>query len=226
MSRLTSAGIVGWAVAMTAVVQGSAGSPVRQVIVRIYDDVGVGRSAMQTARRTGSAILRQAAIEVVWRDCPTASRQAPCEGALANNEVVVRVEAASPVSPAHSLGYARLDVQAQTGRFATVFADRIKLFATGARCDAGTLLGRVIAHEIGHMLAGSPRHSAHGIMRARWLDSEFKQDMPWEWVFSVEEVNEMHWGLLARSVRWDEPTGVQAADTGETRPALGGAPVR
>jgi predicted Zn-dependent protease len=38
-----------------------------------------------------------------------------------------------------------------------------------------TILGYVLAHEIAHVLQGIARHSATGIMRARWTDNDLRQ---------------------------------------------------
>ena len=54
------------------------------------------------------------------------------------------------------------------GWLATAFSDRIAGAATRVGVDAGTLLGLVIAHELGHLLLGSGYHGWTGVMRADW----------------------------------------------------------
>jgi hypothetical protein len=54
-------------------------------------------------------------------------------------------------------------------RHASIFYDRVMEFAD--RSDArgiGTILGYVIAHEIGHLLRDEPGHEPVGIMKATW----------------------------------------------------------
>jgi hypothetical protein len=54
------------------------------------------------------------------------------------------------------------------GWLATVFSDRIDGAATRVGVDPGTLIGRVIAHEVGHLLLGTGYHGQSGVMRADW----------------------------------------------------------
>jgi len=52
------------------------------------------------------------------------------------------------------------------GVIADVYADRVRELAGGR--EAEVVLGRVITHELGHLLLGKNAHSAAGIMRAGW----------------------------------------------------------
>jgi hypothetical protein len=38
------------------------------------------------------------------------------------------------------------------------------------------LLGLAMAHELGHLLLGSEKHSVSGIMRARWTEGGLRDD--------------------------------------------------
>ena len=68
------------------------------------------------------------------------------------------------------LGFAPMKTNCFCGRNAYVFSDRI--MAVGYRRGNPTsLLGRVIAHEVGHLLLSTSRHSRVGIMRET-LDTE------------------------------------------------------
>ena len=49
---------------------------------------------------------------------------------------------------------------------ANVYADRIRELADGREFEV--ILGRVIAHELGHLLLGKKAHSHAGIMHSRW----------------------------------------------------------
>ncbi len=49
---------------------------------------------------------------------------------------------------------------------ANVYADRTRELADGREFEV--ILGRVIAHELGHLLLGKNAHSAAGIVHARW----------------------------------------------------------
>src|SRR5262245_50966006 len=49
---------------------------------------------------------------------------------------------------------------------AHVIYDRVEALTSRSRRSAASLLGDVIAHELGHLMLPSPRHSARGIMRS------------------------------------------------------------
>jgi hypothetical protein len=63
-------------------------------------------------------------------------------------------------------GLALLAVKEGFGVMANVYADRIRALVDGREFEA--LLGRVMAHELGHLLLGKNAHSTAGIMRAQW----------------------------------------------------------
>ena len=48
---------------------------------------------------------------------------------------------------------------------AAIYVDRIKALALRKRVDWGALLGRVISHEVGHLVLPAPSHSKKGLMK-------------------------------------------------------------
>ena len=162
------------------------------LVIRTYDNFGVTAGEMTNARTVAGAILQDAGLRAVWRDC-----SASCADALGPGELLLRIVAA-PEAPgaivAGSLGCAVIDLQQRAGTLATVYADRINLLAFRTGVHAGTLLGRAIAHEIGHLLLGTVRHSATGLMRALWSDRELQRDLTADWTWSPED--------LARLTLW------------------------
>jgi hypothetical protein len=54
-----------------------------------------------------------------------------------------------------------------------VFCDRVLKMASGE--FAAPLLGHVMAHEIAHVLEGSNRHSAEGVMKGRWDSQDYQR---------------------------------------------------
>jgi hypothetical protein len=82
---------------------------------------------------------------------------------------------------------------------ATVDPELVLRIARGSAVDFATLLGRAIAHEIGHLLLGHSRHSRVGLMRAIWSQDEIRGIRPTNWQFSAAEAAEMRHGLAARA---------------------------
>ena len=103
------------------------------------------------------------------------------------------------------LGEAQVDTQAHMGLIATVFVDRVVNTSSRAGTDAPGVLGRVIAHEIGHLLIGSSRHPKNGLMRAVWTDVELRHSVGLEWQFSASEARSMRAEIARRSERTGEP---------------------
>jgi len=101
-------------------------------------------------------------------------------------------------------------VSIQRGTLATVFTDRIRSLAAEIKMADGELLGRAIAHEIGHLLLGTTHHSSTGLMRGHWSSRGQEED----WRFTGGESEEMRLGLAARG-----PEGVVATLHRDAEPA-------
>jgi hypothetical protein len=175
----TAAAVTAIAMLITA----ASAEPSNHLVVRTYDVAGLPPAAIGSARDAASAVLRDAGVHLLWRDCSTGCWDVP-----AADEVLLRIVIAPPGAAPGSLGYAVVDLKQGTGALATVYADRITEVARRTRTDAGKLLGRAIAHEIGHLLLGTSDHSADGLMRARWLDREVQGDRPPDWTLSRQNL--------------------------------------
>jgi hypothetical protein len=63
------------------------------------------------------------------------------------------------------------------GRIAYVLFDRVTLAARAARSDVPDVWGRVMAHEIGHLMLPDGSHSGSGLMRADWKIKELHRPL-------------------------------------------------
>jgi hypothetical protein len=77
----------------------------------------------------------------------------------------------------------------------TVDVFPIRTIAGKASMDMTTLLGRAIAHEMGHLLLGSSRHTTSGLMRAFWSHEELRGLKPAHWGFSRREADRIRRAL-------------------------------
>ena len=77
-----------------------------------------------------------------------------------------------------------------------VFCDRVR----NAWPDGGSgiTLGYVMAHEIGHVLEGVSRHSAEGVMKARWDNPDYRRMKPGMLLFDPTDAELLH-ATLERS---------------------------
>lgn len=174
----------------------AAESPARPVVpVRVYDTSGLPTADLQRALETAGMVVADAGIMLTWSPCVHTSASAsdataPCAGPLAQGELIVRIiRAFADARPAAflPLGDALVDPQARRGVFATIYADHVRWTAQEAEVDPGTLLGRALAHEVGHLLMATTAHAARGLMRAAWLREELRRDQPADWSFGPDE---------------------------------------
>jgi hypothetical protein len=184
------------------------------LIIRIYDSVGLTSDRLATARHAVSAVLKPGGIDITWRDCrrprPDAAGSS-CNGPLEPTEVIVRVVNARSTQADDRLGYSSVDVQHHDDCLATVFADRIDAMASRTQSDSGSLLGHVMAHEIGHLLMGTSTHSPIGLMRERFSDDEVRRRSPIDWQLTRSDAKNVRVGLLERSKRLGQSAAIGAS---------------
>jgi hypothetical protein len=166
-----------------------------QLAVRVYDSVGLPPAELQRAQAGVGVILASVGIEPIWHPCHVST----CTGPVKPHEVVLRLVKSGPESARGSLGFSLVDVSLHAGSLGTIYADRVHALAMQASVDEGELLGRAIAHEIGHMLLGTSGHSRFGLMRAVWVSQELRRGRPSDWLFSGREGAELRQRLVARS---------------------------
>ena len=165
------------------------------VVVRFYK-VAVPAEEFNAARRLAGGILDAAGIAVSWSGCwPEAGPLAPaCHRPPGFGEVILHVVPATDANALNhrqSLGFSLIDRGTSTGTVAHVYPDRVAALAEGSDADRVCLLGRVIAHEIGHLLMGTNQHSTRGLMRAVWSKPELQRNTPLDWQFSDEDARSM-----------------------------------
>lgn len=89
------------------------------------------------------------------------------------------------------------------GTHIVIFYDRVRTAVEPTRVPA--LLAHVLAHEVTHILEGTPRHSAEGVLKAHWTNDDYSR-MCWKPLrFANEDVALIHRGLERRA-----GTGAQA----------------
>jgi hypothetical protein len=192
------AGLVG----TLSAVQLGAEAPRVAVIVRVINHFGVPQHQVNTARKTAQAIFRQSDVEAEWRECPVGRKQwlptTECADLLEPTEVAVRI-IATPLSSKDQkedvLGFSYVSKVGNTSVLATVFADAVAKVATRDYVEPGTLLGRALAHEVGHLLLGTTDHPDSGLMRANWTAAQLQR---LDWSFSRTERQQLRQAIVAR----------------------------
>jgi hypothetical protein len=112
-----------------------------------------------------------------------------CTDPLQRGELMVRlVRSGKGAADDEPLGTALVDPATGTGVLATVYVDRVERLVRGTEGDLGTVLGRAMAHEIGHLLMGRASHAVRGLMRPRWTRAEVTKNVKADWRFDAPDV--------------------------------------
>ena len=165
------------------------------LVVRTYDSAGLSARMLERAHDSAGVTLASIGIEPIWRPCHASG----CISRPKPHEVEVRLVKSTPLSERGSLGFAAVDIDERAGTLATVYVDRVEALARQSGVDMGVLLGRAVAHEIGHLILGTTGHAPFGLMRATWKSDELRRDMPLDWLFSERQGAEMRLRLTARA---------------------------
>jgi hypothetical protein len=160
------------------------------LVIRLYNTSGIHPSELRAARQTAGSILGDTGLDVQFRHCggrvsPEAAIDS-CDESLMPSEVVVRVINAPAFNATldhDAYGVTNVLRDTNRGWLATVFSDRIHDAASRVGVEPGTLLGRVLAHEVAHLLLGRDYHGNAGLMRAEWPDALLTRTAD-EWRFS------------------------------------------
>ena len=146
--------------------------------VSVYDYAKVSPELLAAAEMQVHRIFRQAGVETVWRNCSDRSENIQPAGCHVIGstyfvlKILPRAMGAQVRDRTDVLGTATLDEKG-LGYYGYVFYDRIQRMSEERRL-ASTLLGHVLAHEIGHLLLRSNSHSISGIMSGRWAGGELR----------------------------------------------------
>ena len=150
-------------------------SPLRLPLY-VYDYAGAGPDVRATAAEITRRIYAAIGVDIVWVDrCPLAchiafTQEAQAETTGGDLMVIILPDAmTSREFPAGVMGAAR-----EEGSVAYAFFGRIRASALERDLLLATLLGHVIAHEVGHVLLREG-HAPNGLMGAKWVKRELLQ---------------------------------------------------
>lgn len=189
----------------------------QELIVRVYNTAAIPRREVSAAERIAEKIFHRAGIQFRWRECrtatgPSAVAEDLCAEQLQPREVMARLAIIGGADPSTSVfGYALVGGEAQGGKLATIFADRVNAAALRLHVNRPTLIGRMLAHELGHLLLGSNSHAPRGLMRAWWTDTDLHRVRPRDWEFSEQETRTLNAALVLRAGGGEATPAVQAA---------------
>jgi hypothetical protein len=189
------------------------------ITLHVYDYVQANRATLIAAEGETSRILAAAGVKARWTDCPishSAMRNEPnCPASTSSfDDYIVSIEpdVMARKLPRSSDAFGTT-LDAPSGPYrAYIFYERITADAGGNTGSTGVLVGRVMAHEIGHMVLGSA-HSRTGIMRAHWSLDDFTTLAGPQMLFTPAQSRQFSLRLVQTYGRQAE-SGIQVAGKG------------
>ena len=171
------------------------------VVVRVYDVTGMTDVDRRDALDVARDALAAANVHVIFKNCGSGgSNNDSCETPPEQGERIVRIlnaPANPPPGMGTALGNALVDTGTNGGVLATIYADRIVRLSAG-QFARSLLFGRVIAHELGHLLLGVTAHSGSGLMREFWTDQQVRRNESSDWAFSARDRQRICLSLLGK----------------------------
>jgi len=182
------------------------------VTVRTYNNFGVSAEDLAAAPPQLESLFKAAGVELSWVDCWYKDKEITesadrCRQPLQANEVILRLQAANPLPGKRyvSMGFALVNIAEGVPFLATVYVDLVRSVSRDAHLDDRLLLGRAIAHEIGHLMLDTNRHADRGLMRAGWSNAELRANATADWSFEATELTVIHQAAAIRSEKGVRP---------------------
>lgn len=142
-----------------------------EIFVRVYSFPELSPWILQETKTEAVNILRSASIGLRWVDCTSHVPSASCTGTVSAADLIVRFLAkALPQADPSALGIAG---SSDGSRVAFIFYDRIAGMRSHSRLMP-VMLGRVVAHEITHLLLPEEGHTRLGLMRGQWTNEDLR----------------------------------------------------
>jgi hypothetical protein len=162
-----------------------------RLAVRVYDFGGVDSVRLAEALLGARAIFSDAGLASEWHDCTRGAKSSShvCVEPRNADDLIVRIvrrQHGDDGLPA-ALGVSVVESGPRGGVLATVFLDLVESVANRTGIDVHLLVGRAIAHEVGHLVLATRAHSATGLMREVWTDRELGRNDRHDWLFGADE---------------------------------------
>jgi hypothetical protein len=167
------------------------------ITVRVYDFYGLPSDQRARALALAAETLAHANVTAHWIDCrrgEDGSAPPPCLEALKKGELVLRFQRRTERGD-HILGTAIVQDNGPSV-LASIYAGSIAARSARTGVPMATILGRVTAHELGHLLIGTNAHAPSGLMQATW---NLRLPHADAWRFTRDDAAKIRDRLLARS---------------------------
>ncbi len=156
-------------------------------------------STTYLAQSEASKLLARAAVHVEWIH----GRACQSSPAIQVHLTIQTPDNLLPGALAFCQPTARDDIR--------VLYDRVQAMVSPAH--EPHLLAYVLAHEIVHILEGTGRHSATGILKAHWAPEDYSDIASGKLTFATEDIELVHGGVIVRQAHLNAPTDISFTGT-------------
>jgi Zn-dependent protease with chaperone function len=181
-------------ISSSMITQSQEARPRIDVMVYVKNSKVVPHRTSREARATASWMYARIGVHLAWQDDEPRTPDTFTSPMII--EVQFNVGTPRKVHPG-ALAYA--SPIAKRGSVIVLW-DRIRE-ESGLRELEGAILAHVLAHEIGHVLQGSARHSDIGVMKAQWDEQDFEAMERTPLRFTSTDLDLIKQGLNRRMTR-------------------------
>jgi hypothetical protein len=174
-------------------------TPAPEVFVCLERIAQASTSTTYLAQSETSKLLTRAAVHVEW-----------IHGSACQSSAAIQVHL-TVQTPENLLPGALAFCQPTVGDDIRVLYDRVQAMVSPAH--EPHLLAYVLAHEIVHILEGTGRHSATGIMKAQWTAEDYSDIASGKLTFASEDIELVRGGLIVRPAHLNAPVHKSFTET-------------
>ena len=172
------------------------------VTINLYNDARVPGPLLAKATLEAAEIFHRAEVKIIWIDCSSwhalGASDPACENPRGPSRLALRIVPWSFKSNDSVFGVAFLSPEGE-GTYGNVFYDSVEKLHAEWRTEIASVLGHVMAHEIGHLLLGTNAHSRTGIMCSNWQGKELRSVSMGTLLFTLPQVESFKVRLSALS---------------------------
>jgi hypothetical protein len=154
--------------------------------VLAVNHAGVSDDILERAEHEATRIFSLIRIGLLWTNTTPAS-----DGLTRPQDVTINIVAGSLMKGAQpktdALGVTLRATNGKIGTRAYAFYRRIEDLGHQHRTDVARILGRVIAHEMGHMPLPYDSHTPSGLMRGGWDSTQMEGPLPGRLAFTPDQ---------------------------------------
>jgi len=177
--------------AIIVVAMGLAGTARTAEKIRVYVDSNNGPTeVIARAKEVSTRMFAIAGVALEWRPVVPGEKQT----ATGRNMVMEFERNTAPDRHPGAMAYAL----PYDGVHIVVLYDRILTCTRDNPLHRSMILAHVMTHEITHVLQGIERHSATGVMKARWDAKDFLNMTFSPLPFTVDDIDLLHTALRLR----------------------------